>query len=165
MDSRSPGKDLWSQIEQELASDKKMRRVSGPVFYWRAAAVMLLLISSWLVFDKVSQNADTRNDPALSALSPKLLEAESFYISLIDQKRGELEVLGEKYELGSEFLNEIDRLDSLYSLLKQDMARGNQENLVDAMILNLQLRIEILNQQLSIIQSIENSEKDEQVIL
>jgi hypothetical protein len=43
----------------------------------------------------------------------------------------------------------------MYMVLKKDLQNGNEENLTDAMILNLQLRIEILNQQLSIIQSIE----------
>ena len=51
----------------------------------------------------------------------------------------------------------------MYAVLKKDMKNGNEENLIDAMILNLQLRIDILNQQLKIIQSIENSQKDEKV--
>ena len=73
--------------------------------------------------------------------------------------------MSEKYELGSDFLYEIDLLDSMYVVLKQDMKNGNKENLADAMILNLQLRIEVLNQQLRIIQSIENKQKDEKFIL
>jgi hypothetical protein len=71
--------------------------------------------------------------------------------------------MSEKYDFGGEFLSEIQVLDSMYILLKKDMNHGNEEVLVDAMILNLQLRIEILNQQLSIIQSIENSQKDEKI--
>ena len=73
--------------------------------------------------------------------------------------------MSKKYDLGDDFLDEIDKLDSMYAVLKQDMKNGNEVNLIDAMILNLQLRIEILNQQLKIIQSIENSQKDEKVIL
>ena len=73
--------------------------------------------------------------------------------------------MSEKFELGDDFLYEIDLLDSMYVVLKQDMKNGNKENLADAMILNLQLRIEVLNQQLRIIQSIENKQKDEKIIL
>lgn len=164
LDDKVPRNDLWSDIESELGSGARKRSISTPVIYWRAAAVILLLVSSWLVFDKVSQNG-AENGSAVVELSPQLLDAETYYISLIDQKREEIKTLGDKFDMGSDFLYEIDRLDSMYSVLKQDMANGNEENLADAMILNLQLRIEILNQQLSIIQSIENSQQDETIIL
>jgi hypothetical protein len=122
-----------------------------------------LLITSWLVIDKVYQNSDGNGTDEVVAVNPQLLDAENFYISLIDQKREEVKIMSEKYDFGGEFLSEIQLLDSMYTLLKKDMNNGNEEVLVDAMILNLQLRIEILNQQLSIIQSIENSQKDEKI--
>jgi hypothetical protein len=68
--------------------------------------------------------------------------------------------LSQELDLGKDFANEINMLDSMYAVLKKDMQNGNEENLVDAMILNLQLRIEILNQQLNIIQSIETRKNE-----
>ena len=162
LDDKIPRNDLWEGIARELPNAKQ-RRISKPVIFWRAAAVILLLFSSWLVFDKLTQG--TQEGTIVADLNPQLIEAEDYYISLIDQKREEILMISEKYEFGSDFLYEIDQLDSMYVVLKQDMANGNEENLVDAMILNLQLRIEILNQQLSIIQSIENNQQDEAVIL
>lgn len=162
LDDKLPRENLWEDIAREIPSTKQ-RWFSKPVIYWRAAAMILLLFSSWLVFDKV--NKSNEDGPVMAELSPQLIEAEGYYVSLIDQKRKEIQVMSEKYEFGGEFLYEIDRLDSMYVVLKQGMANGNEENLVDAMILNLQLRIEILNQQLSIIQSIENSQEDEAFIL
>lgn len=163
MDDKRPKKDLWAGIENELRESKKQRQLSKPVMYWRAAAVILLLITSWLAFDKVNQNFVENRTSEVAKLSPQLLEAENFYISQIDQKRDEIKVIGDKYELGGVFLSEISILDSMYVVLKKDMQNGNEEVIADAMILNLQLRIEILNQQLSIIQSIENSQKDEKI--
>ena len=168
LDDKIPRKDIWSSIEGELGNDSNQVRMIKPVVYWRAAAVILLMVSTWLVFDKVSQDTTTNNTIAEvveQEVNPQLLEAESYYISLIDQKREEISMISKQFEFGDEFVYEIDRLDSVYAVLKQDMANGNEENLVDAMILNLQLRIEILNQQLSIIQSIENSQQDETIIL
>ena len=165
MDDKSPRKDLWSDIENQISTGAKQRRISKPVIYWRAAAVILLLISSWLVFDKVNQHTTSQRASEMVELNPQLQEAETYYISLIDQKRSEIETVGKKYEFGEGFLYEIDRLDSMYTALKLDMSHGNEENLADAMILNLQLRIEILNQQLSIIKSIENNQRDETIIL
>lgn len=165
MDGKNPGKNLWADIEKELNQSANQKHITRPVIIWRAAAVILLLITSWLAFDKVYQNQEGNESYEVTEVSPQLLEAETFYISLINQKRGEIKIMIEKHDPGNDFLNEIDKLDSMYAILKQDMKNGNKANLIDAMILNLQLRIEILNQQLKIIQSIENSQKDEKVIL
>jgi hypothetical protein len=163
MDDKNPKRDLWAGIESEISQQPRQRNKSKSVVYWRAAAVFLLLITSWLVIDKVYQYSDGNGTVEVAAVNPQLLDAENFYISLIDQKREEVKIMSEKYDFGGEFLSEIQLLDSMYTLLKKDMNNGNEEVLVDAMILNLQLRIEILNQQLSIIQSIENSQKDEKI--
>ena len=165
IDDKSPRKDLWMDIEKELNHNTKQRHIPKSVMFWRAAAVILLLITSWLAFEKLDQNSVEKESLKVAELSPQLLEAETFYISLISQKREEIKMMSQKYDLGRDFTNDIDVLDSMYSVLKKDMNHGNEENLVDAMILNLQLRIEILNQQLGIIQSIENSQKDEKIIL
>jgi len=165
IDDKSPRKDLWMDIEKELNQKTKRRHFPKSVMFWRAAAVILLLITSWLAFEKLDQNSAEKESLKVAELSPQLLEAETFYISLISQKREEIKIMSQKYDLGRDFINDIDVLDSMYSVLKKDMNHGNEENLVDAMILNLQLRIEILNQQLGIIQSIENSQKDENIIL
>ena len=163
LDDKEPGKDLWEAIQHQVEVETKETRSIRSVVYWRAAAVFLLLACSWLIFDRINQ--PDNNQDKLAVINPQLQEAEGFYISLIQQKRNELIVMSEKYALGNDFILEIDRLDSLYSQLKQDLAKGNEENLVDAMVLNLQLRIELLNQQLSIIESLENSPKDESIIL
>ena len=167
MDEKNPRKDVWAGIEKELVQNQniKQRHISKPVIFWRAAAVILLLTTSWLAFDKVNQYLEGDESFEVAEASTLLLEAETFYISLINQKRSEISIMSKKYDLGDDFLDEIDKLDSMYAVLKQDMKNGNEVNLIDAMILNLQLRIEILNQQLKIIQSIENSQKDEKVIL
>jgi len=165
MDDKNPGRDLWADIENELKQNTKQRHISKPVVFWRAAAVILLLITSWLAFDKVYLNSDGNENLKIAEANPQLLEAETFYISLIDQKREEIKVVSAKYDFSEDFMYEIDVLDSMYVVLKQDMENGNEENLADALILNLQLRIEVLNQQLRIIKSIENKQKDEKIIL
>ena len=165
MDDKNLRRDLWDDIENDLKQNTKQRHISKSVIFWRSAAVILLLITSWLAFDKVYQNKADSSDMEIAEINPQLLEAETFYISLIDQKRKEMEIMSAKYDFSNDFLHEIDLLDSMYVVLKQDMKNGNIENLADAMILNLQLRIEVLNQQLRIIESLENKQKDEKIIL
>jgi hypothetical protein len=165
LDDRVPNKNLWEDIENEIGQKKIEMHHSKSIAYWRAAAVVLLLISSWLVFDKVYQGGESQDVAELSEVSPELLQAESYYNTLIVNKRKEIMDFSQEHDLGDSFLNEIDKLDSMYMVLKKDMKYGNEGEISDAMILNLQLRIEILNQQLNIIQSIENSLKDESIIL
>lgn len=165
LDDKHPRKDLWKDIELQINSDVKERSISNRMVYWRAAAVILLLISSWLVFDKINQSSEERSEQTIVQSNPELLEAETYYTSLIDQKRQEINNVSQKYNIDENFLEEIDKLDSMYIVLKQNLNQGNEENMVDAMILNLQFRIDILNKQLSIIESIENSQKDETIRL
>ena len=101
----------------------------------------------------------------MQEINPELAEAETFYTAMINQKREEIVLLGDKYALGRDFMRDIDQLDQMYEKLKLDLNSGNEDNLVDAMIRNLQLRIEILNQQLQIIQSIEKSQENDTVNL
>ncbi len=165
MDDKNPGHEIWDKIEKELQPEVKEIKISKSHTLWRAAAVILLLLTSWLVFEKVKQGDGVDKNIEISKLNPQLEEAETFYLSLIDQKRNEILSLGDKYNLGADFSGEINTLDSMYMVLKKDMINGSEENLVDAMIVNLQLRIEVLNRQLSIIQSIENSQRDEAINL
>ena len=165
LDDKRPRNNLWTDIEKELNQNTKQRHISKPVMFWRVAAVFLLIITSWLAFDKVSQNFSDDDRDNVVTVNPQLMEAETFYVSLISQKKEEIKKMSEKYDLGEDFLNDINVLDSMYSVLKKDMNKGNEGNLVDAMILNLQLRIEILNQQLIVIQSIENGQRDEKIVL
>ena len=165
LDNKSPRKELWKDIEKQINVNKINRQRNGTMIYWQAAAVILLLITSWLVFDKVLHNTNETIPEEFAEVNPELKDAEAYYVSLINQKRAEIKELSEKYDLGKGFLIENEKLDSMYVVLKEDMKYGNVGDIVDAMILNLQLRIEILNQQLGIIQSIKMSKEDEKTIL
>ena len=156
MDSKEPRPDLWIDIANEISSETRQKSLSKSFVWWRAAAVLLLFITSLLVLEKFVSGPEKE----MVVVNQQLLEAESFYTSLISQKKDEVLKLSKELSLGDEFENEINNLDSMYNVLKDNLKNGNEENVVDAMILNLQLRIELLNRQLSIIQSIENSKNE-----
>ncbi len=156
MDHKEPRPDLWIEIANEMSSEKKQRNLTKSFVWWRAAAILLLFITSLMVLEKFVSAPEEKE----VVMSEDLIEAESFYVDLISQKKEEVIMLSEDLELGDEFVQEINTLDSMYHILKQDLKNGNKENIADAMILNLQLRIEVLNKQLSIIQSIENRKNE-----
>ena len=60
-------------------------------------------------------------------------------------------------ELYKQFLNDNNRLDSSYKFLKSELsANPNKEILLDAMIQNLELKLDLLNRQLQIIKQSKN---------
>ena len=67
-------------------------------------------------------------------------------------------------EQQEQFLLEIDQLDSMYLELKKTyQTNASNDRVMDAMISNLQLRLEILNRQLDILQNIKNQNNENEL--
>jgi hypothetical protein len=84
-----------------------------------------------------------------------------YYAKLIELKHEELKTL-EKDEplLYRQFSGDVQRLDSVYHSLKTQLPNNsNREQVIEAMISNLQLQIGLLNKQLEIIKKIKHSKK------
>jgi hypothetical protein len=84
-----------------------------------------------------------------------------YYAKLIELKHEELKTL-EKDEplLYRQFAGDVQKLDSVYHTLKTQLPNNsNREQVIEAMISNLQLQIGLLNKQLDIIKKIKHSKK------
>ncbi|HXB29972.1 MAG TPA: hypothetical protein VNW49_09145 [Puia sp.] len=84
-----------------------------------------------------------------------------YYTKLIELKHEELKTL-EKDEplLYRQFSGDVQKLDSVYHTLKTQLPNNsNREQVIEAMISNLQLQIGLLNKQLDIIKKIKHSKK------
>ncbi len=84
-----------------------------------------------------------------------------YYAKLIELKHEELKTL-EKDEplLYRQFSGDVQKLDSVYHSLKTQLPNNsNREQVIEAMISNLQLQIGLLNKQLDIIKQIKHSKK------
>jgi hypothetical protein len=84
-----------------------------------------------------------------------------YYAKLIELKHEELKTL-EKDEplLYRQFSGDVQKLDSVYHSLKTQLPNhSNREQVIEAMISNLQLQIGLLNKQLDIIKQIKHSKK------
>ncbi|HEY1055501.1 MAG TPA: hypothetical protein VGE24_10205, partial [Emticicia sp.] len=80
------------------------------------------------------------------------------FASLIEQKREELKALeSADPQLYHQFDAELKALDKNYQSLKNDLPQNpNPEELLKAMVQNLTMQIDLLNQQLQIIQKIKD---------
>ncbi|WP_299755616.1 hypothetical protein [uncultured Pontibacter sp.] len=180
-----PRPELWQQICHELPknSPEKEAKVikvsfgerasfSADFFFMRVAAAIILLLGCGLtIFLMKQQTPDTANTLAatqsinaaapesINAIAPELPEVEAYYVNQIEAKKSELSEYDLKV-LGLDEQQIIDkelaRLDSSYVQLKQQLyTTPNTDEIVGAMIQNLQIRIKVLNRQLEVLQSLE----------
>jgi len=168
-DQFEPPANLWAKIEKQLDEKQigipqnkieKRERVVRLSFLLKLAAsiIPILFAGIWFYQYQFKQSA------YLSNIDPQLAQQQVHYASLIEVKRSELKrIENEEPQLYQEFSEEIKKMDANFQKLKQDLpASPNQEETVKAMIQNLQIQIDLLNQQLEIIQQI-NQLKKEQV--
>ena len=112
----------------------------------------------------IPQNINPVHEPVISPKeSPETGENKEmfYYAKLIELKHEELKTL-EKDEplLYRQFSGDVQKLDSVYHSLKTQLPNNsNREQVIEAMISNLQLQIGLLNKQLDIIKKIKHSKK------
>ncbi len=159
-DSLEPTDQLWQGIANEL--DRSKPTADG-TFWWKVAAAFFLLSTiALLVLDNYPlTNKQLATEQA--TVSTELAEVESYYTRLIAERR---KALANHPLANEELLEELDRLDALYEELRNtlDVNQGD-ERLIHAMIRNLQLRVEILNKQLKILENIKTKETDESITM
>jgi hypothetical protein len=181
-DDKEPSLDLWKRIEAGLdksSLDKPKleqaglgtaspflqvhknrslaegRQIGWPILDWRvAASIAVLLLAGCFLY--MNQQYGVTKQPEVIAASPSYAKEVVHYTQLIDDKRAELKQMTEDNPaLYQEFATDLDRLERSYQSLRADLPKNpNQEVLIQAMIQNLQLQINLLNEQLRVIQRI-----------
>jgi hypothetical protein len=118
---------------------------------WRVAAVLFLTLAVFLLISGNYQS--TRSDKA--KLQLEFNDLEKFYNGQIADK---VELINNIHEFNDEeaFSQDIQKLDAMYQVLREQMKTNPSEKIKDALILNMLVRIDLLNQQ---IKNLEDSEK------
>ncbi|WP_158825914.1 hypothetical protein [Mucilaginibacter lacusdianchii] len=164
-----PRLDLWSRIEKQLPAEvadepkKREAKTFSLGFVLRVAAMIILVMGvGFVIYLRNQQKAGVD----LAAINPAYAKQQMQYASLIETKRTELKELTKgDPQLYKEFSGELSKMDSSYTRLKRDLATSpNQERVLRAMIRNLQIQTEVLNQQLQVIEQfkqIKNEQNNE----
>jgi hypothetical protein len=169
-DAHEPPDALWARLDEKLgpapaSSESPFREVhrtpqrptrsSWFRTNWQvAASIAVLLLAGAFLY--VNQRYGVSQQPELAVSSPAYAKEVVYYTQLIDEKRTELKQLSETNPaLYEEFSTDLTRLERNYQTLKAELPQNpNQETLIQAMIQNLQLQINLLNEQLRVIQCI-----------
>jgi len=107
-------------------------------------------------------NAAPKDDKGTAATEDAMVKEEMYhYARLVELKHKELKTI-EKDEplLYRQFASDVHKLDSVYQGLQKELPKNpNREQLLEAMLQNLQLQMGLLNHQLDIIKQINHSKK------
>jgi septal ring factor EnvC (AmiA/AmiB activator) len=164
-DDERPSEKVWENIEASFTEKKKKKFILTPLYKWSMAAAAMLILASGAYFIFLKKPVETtivaKTEPDVNALDPEIGPQINQFVKMIDAKQEELKALAkEQPELYQQFTTAINQLDSSYNTLKNQLsATPNKEMLLEAMIQNLQLQLNVLNQQLNIIHQIKDSKK------
>jgi len=153
-DSKIPGDAVWDRISDSLPSKKAP--LWDNLAVWRAAALILMTLSVSLYFYKPGEK---RNEQA-NQLRGEFSAIESYYSEEIAEKVA----LIDHYEGGfakDQFTQDLQKLDAMYQVLLDEMRANPSEKVKDALILNILVRMDLLDQQ---IKKLEESKEDRKVV-
>ncbi len=164
-DDLEPSADLWKRIEKHLPAEgalpkKGEAKTFSLNFVLRVAASVIIVMGISFVFYLRNEKAQGID---YAAINPAYAKQQVHYASLVESKRSELKAIAKSDpQLYKEFSAEIAKMDSTYKKLNSDLATSpNQELVLRAMIRNLQIQTEVLNQQLNVIEQFNQMKKEQ----
>jgi len=176
-DHLEPSDDLWNKIGTAIGQPQKTTRVfSMSRAGWAVAATLFLAFAGILSYQLYQSSVKPeaiilgqqktvvpqQGDSLVNQIDPQYGKLVAQFTTVIETKQEELKKL-EKDDpaLYKKFSGDILKLDSAYQSLRNTLnANPNTEQLLQAMISNLQLQIDLLNQQLTIIQQVKKPKSE-----
>ncbi len=151
-DNREPSSQVWSQIRRSL--DVKSGWINALPF-WRAAAVLFMAITAYLLTQNLVETA------AEKSTIGEFQDVEAFYT---DQIASKIELIEAEQSLEGPlngFTHDFHQLEAMYQVLKEELRTRPSKKVKDALVLNLLIRIDLLNQQLHKLEKSRLPEVDE----
>jgi len=135
------------------------RKTSFP--YWKIAAAVLVLISAgWLAFRQLkpvdipvkttvvdrNNSEDSSEGISLGDLSPDLKKVENYYVANINFELSKLDVSEDNKAMVDGFMDRLADLNAEYKRLNTELNQiGPNDQTINALIKNLQLRLQLLH--------------------
>ncbi len=144
-DTQTPPENSWQQIEAALP--KASRQIFwNSTSFWRIAAMVLFGLSAYLL---ISKNYSRLNKKEIAELQG-FNDLEIYYSTQISEKMD----LVHRYQSSTgltedEITQNLKKLEAMYLVLKDEMKRMPSQDVRDALVLNLLVRIDLINQQLN----------------
>lgn len=169
-------KRFEARLEKEFPQEKRSNRY----FYMSIAAVLVVALGIGLFF--FSNNTPLNDEPQvvetpvqeekeedillekqfqLSDVSPEFKQIENYYLASINMELAKLEINNDNKALIDAFMLELEELDKEYQRLNAELQElGPSEQTIEAMVANLQLRLELLLKLKNKLNEIKNSKNN-----
>jgi hypothetical protein len=155
-DQEVPGDHVWVDIDQRISRTLKPW-YQQEVWLWRAASVVLLMVSLFLY----QNNKTPAKHYIANNNNHEFDQVEGYYASMISEKRSQIDLFQEgKIEADDAYVVDLQRLDAMYEVLKEELVRNPSKEMKDALTLNLLIRIDLLNNQLQTIEELDREEEE-----
>lgn len=140
------------RFEKRLHQLNKPKKKSNLFFLKIAASIMLVATIGYFSFNTNSNTIEEQpiaatNITSLSDVSPELKQIENYYLTAINFEIASLEITPENQIILDDYLDKIGKLTDDYKRLNEEFSEKEiNEKTINAMITNLQLRLQLLLQ-------------------
>ena len=164
------------RFEQKLDRALPQKSKSNSFFFLKIEAVFLVALSIGLFYlsnrntggadtqvvdtseEEIIEEALNENQFQLSDISPEFKKIESYYLAGINMELAKLDVNNDNKALIDAFMLQMEELDKEYQRLNAELQEtGPNEQTIEAMIANLQLRMDLLRKLKAKLNEIKNS--------
>jgi hypothetical protein len=139
-DDKEAPEDVWLNISKNIPLLRSAPWYDN-LLLWRAAAVIFMAFSIYLLIPK--QNDSTESGKVAVR---EFNDVEAFYNTQISEKVALIEEISKGES--DEFSQDFQQLEAMYLVLKEEWKSRPSKKVKDALVLNLLVRINLLNQQL-----------------
>jgi hypothetical protein len=139
-DDKEAPEAAWENIRKALPGNTS--KWYNNLTVWRAAAMVFMAFSIYLLIPKLTE----RNEGNKVAAN-EFNDIEAFYTTQISQKVALIEEISGT-STTDEFTSDFQQLEAMYNVLKEELKTRPSKKVKDALVLNLLVRINLLNQQL-----------------
>ena len=141
LDMEEPRPAVWRKIRKNLS----LRESSSISYVWKVAAVFFFCISILFTVDKFG----TSSGLSQTNKGNEFQKVEEYYMDEIEQKMILIHnVSGSDFSRDPGSEQDLQKLDAMYQVLKEEYELNPSSKITDALILNLLIRVDILNNEL-----------------
>ena len=154
-DSETPGDRVWKKIQNEIFVK---RTGTSQIWMWKAAAIVFFCLSSFLLLKDFLIDSEPADN--LTGVTDQFIETENYYTSLISLKEQELDNYSDNVDFN--YMAQTGNLNAIYQVLKTELEKDPSQPVIDALILNLISRVDILNRELDRLEKLREEEITEE---
>ena len=140
-EDKSPSKNLWRNIQFKMGwNNRNNSELSN--FMWKAAAILFFGISCYLY-------GAHQYEPISQSQKEEFKNVEAYYLNEIKNKTNLIIKLSGTEALPNPATDlDLRRMDAMYQVLKDEYQQNPSQKIREAMMLNLLIRTDILNDEI-----------------